>query len=147
MLARYLTSIALVAGVAAGWAVNWALLNVMPMLTEGAIHGNTSAPWVGAFYSCAFVVSIMVPGFIAGLVVGRHGILIGASAAAILALIAVLPEVLFMLRTPGWSLGDAARMLLTSFTRYPASIIASAVAGGCAQLLRSNNSPKRTREK
>jgi hypothetical protein len=145
MLARYLTSIALAAGVTAGWAVNWALLNVMPRLTAGAIHGNTSAPWVGTFYTCAFVVSMMVPGFIAGLVAGRRGILIGASAAAILAIIAVLPDVLFVLKSTEWSMGDAVRTFFSAFTRYPASIIASAVAGGCAELLRSNKSLERTR--
>jgi len=146
MHSRYHTSIALVAGVAAGWLANWALMNVMPVLTEGAIHGRTSAPWVATVYSVAFVVSIMLPGFVAGLVAGRHGILIGAASAVILALVAMIPEVLFIIKAPGGTLGDALKMLLSAFIRYPGQIVASAVAGGCAELLRSNKSLQRTRE-
>ena len=145
MFSQYRTSIALIAGVAAGWIANWSLMNVMPRLTEGAIHGNTSEPWVATFYSVAFVVSMMLPGFVAGLVSGRRGILIGALAATILAIIAMIPEVLVLLKAPEWSLTEALKLLLSAFTRYPASIVASAVAGGCAELLRSNKSLERTR--
>jgi len=147
MLARYRTPIALATGVAAGWVANWLVLEAIPQLTEGAIQGRTSAPSVATLFSTAFVVSLMVPGFIAGLVAARRGILIGASAAAILAFFAVLPEVLVISKAPERSIGDAAGMLLSVFTRYPASIIASAVAGGCAELLRSNTSLERTRER
>jgi MFS family permease len=147
MTTRYLTSIALATGVAAGWVVNWVVLEVMPKLTEGAIRGPMSAPWVATLFSFAFVVSLMVPGFVAGLVAGRRGILIGASAAIILAMLAVLPELLFVLRTPEWSLGEAAGTLVSILMRYPASIVASAVAGGCAEHLRSNKSLERTRER
>jgi hypothetical protein len=120
-------------------------MNAMPLVTAGAVHGNTSAPWVATFYSCAFVVSMMLPGFVAGLVSGRRGILIGALAAAILAIIAMVPEVLVIVKAPEWSFGDAVKMLFSAFIRYPANIIASAVAGGCAEHLRSNKSLERTR--
>jgi len=145
MFSQYRTSIALIAGVAAGWIANWSLINVMPLVTQGAIHGNSSEPWVGTFYTVAFVVSMMLPGFVAGLVSGRRGILIGALAAAILAIIAMIPEVLVLLKEPEWSLTEALRLLFSAFTRYPASVVASAVAGGCAELLRSNKSLERTR--
>jgi len=146
MFSQYRTSIALIAGVAVGWMANWSLMNGMSLLTEGAVHGNTSAPWVATLYSFGFVVSMMLPGFVAGLVSGRRGILIGALAAVILALIATVPEVLFVLKVPGWSIPEAIEMLLSAFMRYPANIVASAVAGGCAELLRSNKSIERTRE-
>jgi MFS family permease len=145
MFSQYRTSISLIAGVAVGWLANWALMNAMPVITQGAVHGNTSAPWVATFYSCAFVVSMMLPGFVAGLVSGRRGILIGAVAASILALIAMIPEALVMAKASEWSIGEVIKMLLSAFTRYPANIIASAVAGGCAELLRSNTSLERTR--
>ena len=122
-------------------------MNAMPVLTQGSVHGNTSAPWVATLYSCAFVVSMMLPGFIAGLVSARRGILIGAVAASILALIAMIPEVLVIAKAPDWPIGEAIKMLLSAFIRYPANIIASAVAGGCAELLRSNKSLERTRER
>jgi hypothetical protein len=140
MFSRYRTSIAVIAGVAAGWLANWALMNAIPALTAGSVHGNTSAPWVATFYSCAFVVSMMLPGFVAGLVAGRRGILICAVAATALAVVAMIPEVLVVVKAPGWSFGEASRMLLSAFIRYPANIVASAVAGGCAELLRSNTS-------
>jgi hypothetical protein len=87
----------------------------------------------------------MIPGFVAGLVAGRRGILIGAASAAILALVAMIPEVLFIIKTPGGTPSDGLKMLLSAFIRYPAQIVASAVAGGCAELLRSNKSPERIR--
>ena len=74
-------------------------------------------------------------------------ILIGAVAASILALIAMIPEVLFIAKAPDSPIGEAIKMLLSAFIRYPANIIASAVAGGCAELLRSNKSLERTRER
>ena len=80
MFSRYRTSIALLAGVTAGWVANWALMNAMSLVAEGAIHGITSAPWVATFYFCAFVVSMMLPGFVAGLVAGRGGRMRGTSA-------------------------------------------------------------------
>jgi hypothetical protein len=98
-------------------------------------------------YSTAFALSLMVPGFVAGLVAARRGILIGASAAAILAGLDVLSEAMVFAGRPGWSSSDVGRMLLSVLMRHPASIIASAVAGGCAELLRSNTSLERTRER
>ena len=147
MPTRYLTSIALAIGVAAGWAVNWAVLEGMPRLAEGSIHGQTSAPWVGTFFSFAFVVSLMVPGFVAGLVAGRRGILIGAAAAFILATLAVLPELLFVVRQSELSFSEVGNTLVSILMRYPASIVASGVAGGCAELLRSGKSLERSRER
>ena len=147
MITRYRITIALAAGVAVGWTTNWIVLNAIPELTKGAITGETSAPWVATVFSFAFVVSLMVPCFVTGLVAGQRGILLGASAALILAVLAVLPEVMFVVRTPEWSLGDAANSLASVFMRYPASIVASAAAGGCGELLRSNTSLERTRDR
>ncbi len=146
MHTRYRNTIGLAAGVAIGWVANWGVLNVVPRLTEGAIHGNTSAPWVATLFSFAFVVSLLVPGLVAGWVAGRRGILLGASAALILAALAVLPEVILVVRTSEWSFGEAANSLMSVFMRHPASIVASAVAGGCGELLRSNTSFERTRD-
>src|SRR3569832_2214306 len=112
MFSQYRTSIAVITGVAAGWIANWALMNAMPLVTAGAVHGNTSAPWVATFYSCAFVVSMMLPGFIAGFVAGRRGMLIGALAAAVLVIIALIPEVLVVLWAPEWTLAEALKRLL-----------------------------------
>jgi MFS family permease len=145
MFSHYRMSIAVIAGVAAGWFANWSLMTAMPLVTRGAVHGNTSAPWVAAFYSFAFVVSMMLPGFVAGLVAARRGILIGTLAAVALAIIAMIPEVLIVMKAPNWSFGEATQMLFSAFARYPANIVASAVAGGCAELLRSNKSLERTR--
>lgn len=147
MPARYRIAIALAAGVAIGWVTNWTVLNWLPKLTEGAIHGQTSAPWVATLFSFAFVVSLMVPGFVTGWVAGRRGILLGAAAALVLAALAVLPEILFVLRAPEWSFGEAASSLMSVFMRYPAHIVASAVAGGCGELLRSDNSLERARDR
>jgi hypothetical protein len=146
MVTRYRATLALAAGAAIGWTTNWAVLNAIPGLTEGAIRGQTSAPWVATLFSLAFIVSLMVPGFVAGLVAGQRGILLGASAAIILAVLAVLPEIMVVVRTPEWSIGEAANSLMSVFMRYPANIVASAVAGGCGELLRSNISLKRARE-
>jgi hypothetical protein len=147
MFSRYRTLLALVAGVAAGWAANSALMNVMALVSEGAVQGNTSGPWVASVYSCAFLVSMMLPGLVAGLVSGRRGILIGAVAAVVLAIIAVIPELFVVVKAPQWSLGEASRMALSTLINSPANIIASAVAGGCAEHLRSNNSLERTRDR
>jgi hypothetical protein len=89
----------------------------------------------------------MVPGFVAGMIVARRGILAGALAAAILAAIVVSSEVIALTLNADRTLAEAFQMMPSVISQYPASIIASAVAGGCAQLLRSNNSLERTRDR
>ncbi len=147
MFARYRMSLALIAGVAAGWSASWLIMNGVTNFTGEASPGKSIAPWIAMLYSTAFALSLMVPGFVAGLVAARRGILIGASAAAILACIDVLSEAMVFVGRPGWSSSDVARMLLSVLMRHPASIIASGVAGGCAELLRSNTSLERTRDR
>jgi hypothetical protein len=147
MFARYRMSLALVAGVAAGWSVSWLIMNAMTSYSGDVSPGTVMAPWIAMLYSTAFALSLMVPGFVAGLVAARRGILIGASAAAILAGLEVLSEALALAGRPGWSVGDVSRMLLSVLMRHPASIVASGVAGGCAELLRSNTSLERTRDR
>jgi hypothetical protein len=145
MNARYQTPLALAFGVGAGWLANWLVTNAMARIFEGGAHNPNTAPWIVAFYSCAFVISLMVPGFVAGLIVTRRGILVGAFAAAILAVIAISSEVLTLTLNADRTLAEAFQMMPSVISQYPASIIGSAVAGGCAQALRSNNSLERTR--
>ena len=103
MFARYRMSLALIAGVAAGWSASWLIMNGVTNFTGEASPGKSIAPWIAMLYSTAFALSLMVPGFVAGLVAARRGILIGASAAAILACIDVLSEAMVFVGRPGWS--------------------------------------------
>jgi hypothetical protein len=142
---RYRTSIAVIAGVAAGWLTNWLVMSVLPQLTQSATPGETAMPWVSQLFTHALAVSWLMPGFVAGLVAARRGILLGALAATVLSILSVGSEVVYFLTPPSASLAGAATSLLSAFTRYGASIICSAAAGGCAELLRSNKSLERTR--
>src|SRR5689334_7155598 len=147
MFSRYRVSLALIAGVAAGWSVSWLVMYGVTHFSGEASPGKSIAPWIAMLYSTAFALSLMVPGFVAGLVAARRGILMGASAASIHVCLDVLSEAMVFAGRPGWSSSDAARMLLSVLMRHPASVIASGVAGGCAELLRSNTSLERTRER
>ena len=110
------------------------------------ITQNRSAVWVGIALNLLFTIGLLLPGFVAGLVAGSRGILVGFLSGLIGG---ILYSGAFGLASPvDWGAALTSGTMLLSLLGTGITLsVSCAAAGGAAQALRSSTSVERMREK
>ena len=131
---RYVVSIAV--GTAVAWLTQWAWLKGAGYVYSGS---SQSLMWYEALLNVFFALGLVVPGFCAGWISRRHGILLGA-------LSGLIGGITFTMLFP---IFDHRSNLTHFFATWPwvvafstsqfGLVLTCVAGGGTAELLRSNN--------
>jgi hypothetical protein len=140
---RHLVATAI--GVLAVVATQRGVVGIGHVIESCCISQNRSAVWVGIAMNLLFILGVLLPGFIAGLVAKSRGILVGFLSGLVGG---ILYSAAFGLVSPvDWGAALTSGTMLLSFAGTGLTFgVSCAAAGGAAEALLSNKSLKRTRE-
>jgi uncharacterized membrane protein YeaQ/YmgE (transglycosylase-associated protein family) len=128
--------ISLIVGTAAVWLTQWALLKGAGYVYNGS---SQSLIWYEALLNIFFALGLVVPGFCAGWISKRHGILLGALTGLIGAITYTIFFPIFEHRSNLPHFFATWPWLVAFSTAQFGLVLTCAAGGAAAELLRSNS--------